>query len=94
MTKYSGKPNLLRHEAAILSAELATVNQRQAYKDAKACLATAKTAYEKDYEHAYFKAFEALKDKRAEKDFNAAYGEHVAHAKADFDKAYDALRDK
>ena len=53
----------MRHEAAILSAELATANLRQTYNDAKARLAAVKTAFEKEYDHAYYKAYEALKDR-------------------------------
>jgi hypothetical protein len=85
---------LMRHDAAMLAAELRTADLRQAYKDAKARMATAKADYNKAFKKTYFDAFEALKDKEPEKAFNAAYSEQVAHAKEDFDKAHDALKDK
>lgn len=62
MTKYSGM-NLMRHEAALTAAECATVNLQQAIDDAQAILTIAKAEYAKEYQYAYFKAFELLKDR-------------------------------
>jgi hypothetical protein len=55
----------MRHEAAVLSAECVTANLRQAFNDAKAHMVTAKADYNKAFHEAYYKAYDALKDKDA-----------------------------
>jgi hypothetical protein len=87
---------LMRHDAAMLAAELGTANLQQTYRDTKARLAVDKAAYNKAFKQIYFDTFEALKDKEPEpeKAFNAAYSERVAHAKADFDEAHLANAEK